>query len=92
VGALDESAEQRLASTLLRLQEVVEQAVAEGMPHYLCTYLYEVASRFMTFYEACPILKSSGEQRTSRLALAAHTAATLRGGLDLLGIETVDRM
>ena len=46
----------------------------------------------MTFYEACPILKSTGEQRESRLALAAKTAEALGVGLDLLGIETVDRM
>jgi arginyl-tRNA synthetase len=92
VTALTEPAEHQLAATLLRLQEVVEQSVAEGMPHYLCTYLYEVASRFMTFYEACPILKSQGGVRESRLALSRHTGAVLHGGLDLLGIKTVDRM
>lgn len=92
VQGLTEPAEHQLASTLLRLQEVVEQAVAEGMPHYLCTYLYEVSSRFMKFYEACPILQSTGTQQHSRLALAAHTAQVLAGGLQLLGIETVKRM
>jgi len=92
VQELAAPAEHQLATTVLRVQEVVEQSVAEGMPHYLCTYLYELASRFMTFYEACPILKSTGVQRQSRLALAAQTADVLRGGLDLLGIETVDRM
>ena len=92
VQDLTEPAEHQLAATVLRVQEVVEQSVAEGMPHYLCTYLYELASRFMTFYEACPILKSEGTQRQSRLALAAQTAKVLQGGLNLLGIETVDRM
>lgn len=89
---LSEPAEHALAATVLRVQEVVEQCVAEGMPHYLCTYLHELASRFMTFYEACPILKSTGAQRQSRLALAARTAEVLQGGLGLLGIETIDRM
>lgn len=92
VGKLTESAEHQLATTLLRLQEVVEQATAEGMPHYLCTYLYEVASRFMKFYEACPILISADEQRASRLALCANTAQVLKGGLGLLGIATLNRM
>ena len=92
IRALSAPAEHQLATSVLRLQETVEQSVAEGMPHYLCTYLYELASRFMTFYEACPILKSTGEQRESRLALAAKTAEALGVGLDLLGIETVDRM
>ena len=92
IVALTEPAEHQLAATVLRLQEVVEQCVAEGMPHYLCTYLYDVSSKFMTFYEACPILKSSGDQRESRLALAKHTADILHGGLALLGIDTVSRM
>ena len=92
IDSLTEPAEHQLAATILRIQEVVEQSVADGMPHFLCTYLYELSSRFMTFYEACPILKSTGTQRQSRLALAAQTANVLRGGLDMLGIETVDRM
>jgi len=92
ISGLTEPAEQQLASALLRLQEVVEQATAEGMPHYLCTFLYEVASKFMKFYEACPILSSQGDQKNSRLALCAHTAQVLKGGLELLGIDTLDRM
>lgn len=92
IVALTEPAEHQLASALLRLQEVVEQSVAEGMPHYLCTYLYEVASKFMKFYEACPVLVSEGEQKTSRLALCAETATVLKGGLGLLGIDTIERM
>ena len=92
VGGELEPSEHQLACNLLRLQETVEQAVAEGLPHYLCTYLYEVASRFMKFYEACPILKSEGALRDSRLALCAHTSQVLRDGLGLLGIGTVDRM
>ncbi len=92
VSTLSEPAEHQLANALLRLQEVVEQSVAEGMPHYLCTYLYEVASRFMKFYEVCPILRSEGDQKASRLALCVDTAQVLKGGLGLLGIDTVDRM
>ena len=92
ISALTEPAEHQLASACLRLQEVVEQATTEGMPHYLCTYLYELASKFMKFYEACPILSSQGEQKASRLALSAHTAQILKGGLELLGIDTLDRM
>jgi len=60
----------------------------------LCTYLFEVASLFMKFYEACPILKDdvSAETRNSRLGLAAVTAQTLKQGLDLLGINTMEKM
>ncbi|MEU1900628.1 DALR anticodon-binding domain-containing protein [Nocardiopsis dassonvillei] len=49
--------------------------------------LLDLAAQFSLFYESCPVLKSEGQVRESRLALAAHTAAVLERGLDLLGIE-----
>jgi arginyl-tRNA synthetase len=102
-GAIDEAAltgrirleaaeEHALAVALLRLQETVEQVAEDGHPHYLCGYLYELATQFSRFYEACPILSADDATRTSRLLLCRRTAQTLRGGLDLLGIETVERM
>jgi len=84
--------EHALAVALLRLQETVEQVAEDGYPHLLCGYLYEVATLFMRFYEACPILTAEAALRTSRLLLCARAAATLRTGLGLLGIETVERM
>jgi arginyl-tRNA synthetase len=84
--------EHALAVALLRLQEVVEQVAADGYPHFLCAYLYELASAFTRFYEACPILKAEGPVRDSRLLLCRKTAETLHEGLGLLGIETVQRM
>ena len=85
-----ETEEHALALQIARFQETVEQVAATVMPHHLCTYLYDLASAFMRFYERCPILDS--EFRNDRLLLCRHTAATLSQGLDLLGIETVDRM
>ena len=79
-----------LALQLARFQETLELVASSVMPHHLCTYLYELASTFMRFYESCPVLGSDAE--ASRLLLCARTAATLKDGLDLLGIETVDRM
>ena len=84
--------EHALAVQLARYQEVVEQVAADGFPHLLCAYLYELATLFMRFYEACPILQAEPTDRERRLALAARTGATLQHGLDLLGIETVERM
>ena len=60
------------------------------MPHHLCAYLYDLATVFMRFYEACPVLGSEREQ--DRLALCLRTAGTLAAGLESLGIEPVDRM
>lgn len=92
VGELVDVSEQRLAVALLRLQEVSEQMAAEGMPHYLCTYLYELANLFMRFYENCPILKAPADVRDSRLALCAHMASVVQTGLNLLGIDTLEQM
>ena len=76
----------------LQLPEVIEMVAADCYPNLLCNYLYELAGKFMRFYEACPILKVELERRNSRLSLAALTAETLQQGLDLLGIETLEQM
>ncbi len=88
-----EPAERALVLQLLGLDEVVA-AVAESLqPHRLCTYLFEVASAFTTFYEQCPVLRApDADTRASRLALCELTARTLALGLGLLGIEAPDRM
>jgi arginyl-tRNA synthetase len=64
------------------------------MPNLLCSYLYELASEYMSFYEACPILKEGVDEstRNSRLLLCQLVARTLATGLDLLGIEVMERM
>ena len=82
--------EHALAVQLVRFQETLEQVAASVMPHHLCSYLYDLASAFMRFYENCPVL--GDEAQASRLFLCARTAQTLKTGLGLLGIETVDRM
>ncbi|WP_370979146.1 arginine--tRNA ligase [Agaribacterium sp. ZY112] len=86
--------EKALALKLMRFSEVLEQIVEDAYPHVLCTYLYELASLFSSFYEACPILKDevSDTERNSRLMLSKATARTLSQGLDLLGIEVMEQM
>lgn len=86
--------EQALALKVMQLSEVVEQVAADALPHLLCTYLYDLSSLFMTFYEACPILKSDVDKSTrdSRLQLSKAVAEALEQGLNLLGIEVMERM
>lgn len=86
--------ERTLAIKLLQMIESINQVTSEATPHVLCTYLYELASHFMSFYEACPILKEgvSESDKQSRLRLAALTASTLKTGLELLGIDTMEKM
>ena len=85
-----EAEEHALALQIARFQEILEQVATTVMPHHLCTYLYDLASAFMRFYERCPVLDS--DIRNDRLLLCRHTAATLSRGLEMLGIETVERM
>lgn len=84
--------EKVLALKLLQFTEVVEALLIDCYPNQLCLYLYELAGNFMNFYEACPVLKSEGELMQSRLGLCQLTALTLKQGLSLLGIETLDKM
>lgn len=86
--------EKTLAIKLLQFSEVLDQVAREALPHLLCTYLYEIASLYMSFYEACPILKDgiAPELRDSRLRLCHLVARTIKQGLELLGIEVMERM
>ncbi|WP_019029461.1 arginine--tRNA ligase [Colwellia piezophila] len=89
-----EPQEKALALKLLQLEDVIDVVISECTPNLLCNYLYELASLYMSFYEACPILKEgiSEEVKASRLALCQVIANTLKQGLDILGIEVMDRM
>lgn len=89
---LTEDKERALAVKLLQFEEALNGVAKEGMPHILCQYLYELAGTFSSFYEACPILNAEEAVKNSRLRLAALTAKTLKQGLDLLGIKTVEKM
>ena len=92
--AIIEPQEKALALKLLQLEDVIDAVISECTPNLLCNYLYELASLYMSFYEACPILKEgiSDEVKDSRLALCQVIAKTLKQGLDILGIEVMDRM
>lgn len=89
---LSEEAEIALAKKLLDFGDSLTLAAEEYRPHYLCVYLFELAGAFHKFYEHCPVLTSEAEVKTSRLILCSLTAETLRQGLGLLGIKTVEQM
>lgn len=84
--------ERNLAIKLLQFEEAVTVVAKDGTPHVLCQYLYELAGIFSSFYEAYPILNAEESIKQSRLKLAHLTAKTLKQGLDLLGIKTVEKM
>ena len=82
-----------LANHLLNFGLTLEAVAEELRPNYLCNYLFELAGKFTSFYENCPVLKADDAvTRDSRLALCALTARVLKQGLETLGIETVEQM
>jgi len=90
---LNAEKEIELAGKLIQFNEILQQVAKRATPNTLCTYLFELAGVFSSFYEACPILIADDEaEKLSRLKLAQLTAKTLQQGLDLLGIETLERM
>ena len=89
---LTEPLEKQLAAELLKFEDVLQSVADTAYPHYLAAYLYQIATLFSRFYEACPILKAEGATRNSRLQLAKLTGDTLKQGLDLLGIDVLDVM
>jgi arginyl-tRNA synthetase len=81
-----------LAKHLLNFGLTLEAVAEEYRPNFLFTYLYELAGKFTSFYENCPVLKAEEQTRDSRLLLCDLTARVLRQGLDVLGIEVVEQM
>jgi arginyl-tRNA synthetase len=89
---LGSPSERHLALGLLAFPEAFDMALDALQPHRLCNYLFDVAQRFTSFYEACPVLSSEGKLRDERLALCELTARTLSLGLTLLGIHAPEQM
>ncbi len=92
VIAVVEPAERALALHLLEYGATLHKVREVLEPHRLCTYLFELAQLFTSFYDQCPVLKSEDSVRESRLALCALVLRRLSEGLDLLGIETPENM
>lgn len=89
---LVQDAEIHLARLLVRYAEVVPATLDDCRPNLLAAYLYELAKAFHSFYEACPVLKSEGNTRETRLALCELTARVLKQGMGLFGITMPERM
>ena len=89
---LDAPQERALALRLLAYPTAIDATLDTYSPHKLCTYVYELATDFTSFYEHCPVLKADEPTRSSRLALADLAARTLAHSLGLLGIDAPEEM
>jgi arginyl-tRNA synthetase len=89
---LEHAAELDLAKHILRFPETLQAVVDDDKPNWLTGYLYDLANKFSTFYENCPVLQSAEPTRSSRLALCRLTADVIKRGLNLLGIDVIEQM
>ena len=90
---LNDPAERALAFELVRFQSALENVSKDYRPNFLTAYLYDLANKYSSFFERCPVLKTEDESiRSNRLLLCDLTARTIGLGLNLLGIQTVERM
>ena len=87
-----EPQEWALVRELLKFDVVIAEVEEELLPNRLCSYLFELSQVFNRFYDQVPVLKAESEALPSRLALCRLTADTLKAGLGLLGIPTLERM
>lgn len=89
---LSEPAEIHLVRMLTRFGDNVSVVLDDFRPNLLATYLLELARSYHSYFEACPVLKSEGTVRESRLLLCDLTSRVIKDGLDLLGIDVPERM
>ena len=87
-----EPQEWALVRELLKFDAVIAEVEEELLPNRLCSYLFELSQVFNRFYDQVPVLKAESDALPSRLALCRLTADTLKAGLGLLGINTLERM
>ena len=84
-----------LLRNLFTYYEIIRSSAEMKAPHILCNYLYELCQSFNGFYGACPIITDTMLDPTLaqvRVTLTQATASVVAAGLDLLGIEAVERM
>jgi arginyl-tRNA synthetase len=81
-----------LARKLVGFADALRQSTVSLRPHFLCTYLFELAGVFSTFYNADKVIVEDSGVRARRLLLCARTALVLETGLQLLGLRTLARM
>ena len=89
---LNSPEERNLAIQLLQFEEAIHDVLVDYRPNFLTEYLFQLAKRFAQFFAECPVLKSEGELKQSRLLLCDIVARTMKCGLSLLGIQVIDKM
>lgn len=84
--------EKALARKLLAFPSTIDQVLSDLRPHILCTYLFELAGVFSSFYNANKVIVDEPDVRDRRLLLCSRTLTVMETGLHLLGLRTLKRM
>ncbi|MBT4791591.1 MAG: arginine--tRNA ligase [Halobacteriovoraceae bacterium] len=85
--------ESDLILKLSKFNTIIENCVTNNKTHPLCSYLYELAKAFNSFYAECSVLKAETHELVqARTALADGVAIIIRNGLSLLGIDAPKKM
>jgi len=95
---LDHAKEWKLAKLVLKFPEIILRCVGDLLLHTLCDYLYELATTFTEFYDACYVIEKNRQTgeiekvNMSRLLLCEAAADVMKNGFSILGLSTVERM
>lgn len=78
---------------LLDFEKAIEVSAANYSPMEICAYLYDLTKLFNKFYHDLPILNAENhDERNVRLLIVKSVDIVLKNGLELLGIEPLERM
>jgi arginyl-tRNA synthetase len=89
---IEDKLERALADHITAFPMAVLKASETFKPNIIADYLFELSKKFNSFYNSCPILNQEDEILYSRALIAKITGETIKDGLSLLGIKTLDRM
>lgn len=89
---IENELERSIAMSIARFPECIEKAAELYKPNFIADHIFDLAQKFSTFYNSTPILKSEPKLLQSRLQIAEASANVIKTGLELLGIEVVERM
>ena len=88
----NEDIEKKLQIAVSKCNQVLESAYVENAPSVLCSYLYELANTFNTFYQKVKILQGDKERLNSNIALLTLIKNIFETGVNLLGFSVPDKM
>ncbi|WP_343187924.1 arginine--tRNA ligase [Buchnera aphidicola (Periphyllus koelreuteriae)] len=77
-----------LSIKILEFKEIIYKSAKNGQPHLICSYIYELSSKYSKFYEKYKILKSNSKKKQiTRLKISYLISKILKKGLNVLGIK-----